>query len=231
MTEPAARRSIDRPEAVLFDIDGTLVDSNYLHVAAWVQAFADVGHPVDAWRIHRGMGMDSGSLLESLLGEDADRLGEPAKARHTAHYDRLVPLLRVLPGARELLARLAADNIAVVLATSAPPDELEHLRATLDVEAELTAVTAADDVETAKPAPDIVAVALDKAGVPADRALFVGDAVWDVEAAARAGVPCVAVRSGGSDSGALIDAGAVAVYDDVAALLAAVTGSAQHWLD
>ena len=210
---------IARPDAVLFDIDGTLVDSNYLHVHAWSDAFAEVGHPVPSWRIHRAIGRDSTGLLEALLGEDdAERLGERATEVHGRRYAELADRLRVLPGVHDLLDALSAAGIAVVLATSAPPEELEKLRAVLDIEPDLTAVTDADDVETAKPAPDIVGVALERAGTPADRAVFVGDTVWDVAAAKRAGVPCVGLRSGGVGEAELTDAGAVAVYDDIAAL-------------
>lgn len=211
--------TIARPDAVLFDIDGTLVDSNYLHVHAWADAFAEVGRPVPSWRIHRAIGRDSADLLGELLSEDdAARRGEEAKEIHGRRYAELSDRLRVLPGVHELLDDLDAAGVAVVLATSAPPEELERLRAVLDVERDLTAITDASDVDTAKPAPDIVQVALRRAGTPPDRALFVGDTIWDVAAAARAGVPCIGVRSGGVGTGELTDSGAIAVFDDVAAL-------------
>jgi HAD superfamily hydrolase (TIGR01509 family) len=219
---------LDRPDAVLLDIDGTLVDSNYLHVFAWSDAFREVDHPVPAWKIHRAIGMDSSKLLAELLGGDAGRLGKAAKAAHSLRYAALGDSLRVLPGGRELVAKLADEGVKVVLATSAPPGELEVLRRLLDVEPDLTAVTAGDDVDTAKPAPDIVSVALDKAQVAPERALFVGDSVWDVQAAGQAGVRCVGLRSGGISAAELFDAGAIAVYDDPAALGVAVGGN--PWL-
>lgn len=208
----------DAPTAVLLDIDGTLVDSNFLHVHAWVQAFTEVGHPVDAWRVHRRIGMGSGRLIGELLGDDADRLGDDAKERHTARYAELAGLLRPFDGARDLVRTLADRGVRVVLSTSAAPEELEKLRATLDVD-DLVQVTGAEDVDEAKPEPDLVHAALDLAGVPADRAVFVGDSVWDVEAAVRAGVPCIGVLSGGTSEAELRDAGAAAVVEDVAALL------------
>lgn len=207
------------PGAVLLDIDGTLVDSNYLHVHAWVQAFADVDRPVDAWRVHRAIGMGSSLLLAALLGDEADDLGDEAKTRHTEHYAGLADLQRPFDGARGLVRAVADRGARVVLATSAGPDELEGLLDALDVEDALTGVTSAQDVEEAKPDPDLVLTALEVAGVAPDRAVLVGDTVWDVQAAERAGVRCVGVLSGGVGEAELRDAGAIAVYRDVAALL------------
>jgi HAD superfamily hydrolase (TIGR01509 family) len=206
--------------AVLFDIDGTLVDSNYLHIEAWHHAFAAVGHPVDAWRIHRAIGMDSSKLLATLLGDAADTVGDEAKAKHTAFYEDLADRLRPIGGARELLSALTERGYTVVLATSAPQRELDVLLEVLDVGPDVDAVTSSEDVGTAKPDPDIVEVALTKADVPTDRAIMIGDAVWDVKAASRAGVATIGVRSGGYSAAELRDAGAIAVYDDVADLLA-----------
>ncbi|MEF2976566.1 HAD family hydrolase [Subtercola sp. YIM 133946] len=214
------------PTAVLFDIDGTLVDSNYLHVHAWSLALADLGHPVDDWRIHAGIGMDSSKLLDALLGNEKDRLGEKASDGHSERYSSLADELRPFQDARALLQAVAARGVRVVLATSAPEDELKKLRAALDSEDALYAVTSADDVETAKPEPDVVTVALQKAGVEPGSAIMVGDTVWDIEAASKAGVRCIAVKSGGIGAAELRDAGAIEVYDDVAALLAALDSSA-----
>ncbi len=208
------------PAAVLFDIDGTLVDSNYVHVVAWMYAFQSAGCTVEAWRIHQSIGMDSSKLLERLLGEDADRLKDQVKDEHSKRYKELGgQLLRPFDGARELLRAVSARGLKVVLATSAPPDELEMLRDLLDVEDAVQTVTNAEDVDTAKPAPDIVSVALERSGVDAASAVFLGDAVWDVEAAKRAGVRCVAVSSGGRHTDELLDAGAIATYDTVRDLL------------
>ena len=213
------------PQAVLFDIDGTLVDSNYLHIDAWTRAFADVGHPVPAWRIHRCIGMDSAKLLEALLGDELDRLGDDAKERHSAHYERDAERLRPFDRAQDLLRAVAERGLKVVLATSAPPHEFELLQQVLAVDDAVAEYTTAGDVETAKPAPDVVQVALEKAGVDADAAVMVGDTVWDVEAAGRAGVRAIGVLSGGIGEGELRDAGAIAVYEDVAALLRELDGS------
>lgn len=206
--------------AVLFDIDGTLADSNYAHIDAWWRAFRALGESVDAWRIHRAIGMDSAKLLESLLPDASDEVRDTAKQFHTAFYSEHQPQLRLLPGARDLLEEVAGRGHAVVLATSAPEDELEGLRGLLDAEQWLTAVTSSEDVEQAKPDPGIIQVALERAGVDADHAVMVGDAMWDVESSGRVGVRCVGVMTGGIGGDELRGAGAIAVYDDAAAVLA-----------
>jgi HAD superfamily hydrolase (TIGR01509 family) len=207
------------PKAILFDIDGTLVDSNYLHVDAWDRAFAAAGHPVDVWRIHRAIGMDSAKLLERLLGDAADTAGPKAKEEHGKLYLGMTERLRPIGGARKLLAELARRGHTVVLATSAPQEELDVLLGVLDVEDSVDAVTSAEDVGSAKPDPDIIETALSRASVTPDRAVLVGDSVWDIEAAQRAGVASVGVLSGGYSREELLGAGAAAVYEDAAELL------------
>jgi HAD superfamily hydrolase (TIGR01509 family) len=206
--------------AILFDIDGTLVDSNYMHVAAWSRALAEVGAPVDSWRVHRAIGMDSKKLRDSLLGDRVEELGERASELHSRYYAADASKLRPFVSARELVATVAAHGLQAVLATSAPEDELDFLRAALKIEEDVATVTSAADVGEAKPAPDVVQVALERAGVDAEHAVMVGDTVWDIEASARAGVRCVALRSGGTGGAELSGAGAIAVYDDPADLLA-----------
>jgi HAD superfamily hydrolase (TIGR01509 family) len=207
-------------EAVLFDIDGTLVDSNYHHVQAWQRTFDDLELRVDAWRIHRGIGLDSARLLETLLGEDgAERYAEKAKELHTTYYQPLMASLRPFDGATALLRRLADTGFRVVLATSAPQEELDRLREILQIEDAVDAVTSAEDVEVAKPEPDLVRIAIEKAGVDASAAVMIGDSSWDAVAASRAGIRTLGVRSGGFGADELTDAGAVDVYDDVADLL------------
>ena len=217
----------DSPSAVttiLFDIDGTLVDSNYLHVDAWDRALVAAGHPVDVWRIHRGIGMDSEKMLTSLVGDDAS-LHEAATREHARLYGETADRLRPISGARELLEELVRRGLTVVLATSAPQPELDALLAVLQPGDAVDAVTSAEDVDDAKPDPDIIATALAKASSTADEAVMVGDAVWDMEAARRAGVTPIGVLSGGTSADLLRAAGAVAVYDDVAELLTALDGS------
>ncbi|MDN3479359.1 HAD family hydrolase [Curtobacterium sp. APC 4022] len=211
--------------AVLFDIDGTLADSNYAHIDAWWRAFRAAGESVDAWRIHRAIGMDSSKLLESLLPDASEETRDTAKQFHTAFYSEHMPQLRLLPGARDLLEAVAGRGHAVALATSAPQNELDRLLELLDAEEWIAAVTSSEDVEQAKPDPGIIEVALQKAGVDADHAVMVGDAMWDVESAERVGVTCIGVMTGGIGGDELRGAGAAAVYDDAAALLEDLDGS------
>lgn len=205
--------------AVLFDVDGTLVDSNYLHVHAWLRAFAEQRIEVESWRIHRAIGMD-GSALVRLLSDDApDDVRRRLKELHSRFYLESAPLLSPLPGARRLLERIAALHLPVVLATSAPDDELAVLRKALDCDDLIAAVTSSADVDIAKPEPDIIGIALDRIGATAERAVFVGDAVWDVAACVRAGLPCIGVLSGGVSRAELETAGAVGVFDNAEELL------------
>ena len=205
-----------RSPAVLFDVDGTLVDSNYLHVHAWQRAFDAEGIAVEAWRIHRCIGMDGSTLVQTLAGSAAC---EHLKDLHTHYYREIAPLLRRLPGAQDLLHKVAELGLQVVLATSAPADELALLREVLDCDDVISEVTSSGDVDTAKPEPDIVEVALGRAHVTAQRAVFVGDAVWDAEASARAQVTSIGLLSGGVSRGELESAGATEVFENPLELL------------
>lgn len=205
--------------AVLFDVDGTLVDSNYLHVYAWQRAFDAENMPVAAWRVHRSIGMDGARLLRTLTDDAPDEVRERLSDAHSRYYRELIPLLSPLPGARELLRRVADLGLQVVLASSAPEDELEALLKVLDCDDVISETTSSGDVDTAKPEPGIVEVALERAGVHADQAVFVGDAVWDAHAAQRARVPCIGLLSGGTGEAELQSAGASPVFADPRDLL------------
>lgn len=205
--------------AVLLDVDGTLVDSNYQHVDAWSRAFREVGFPVDSWRVHRAIGMGSAELLRELAGGEAERIGDEVKERHSKHFASTLDQLRRFEGVHDLIEKLNERGVRVVLATSADPNELEHLLEVLELGDRVHAITSAQDVDRAKPNPDLVDAALAASGVGAEKAVFVGDTVWDVKAADAAGVPCVAVRTGGIGPQELSEAGAQEVYDDVVALV------------
>ncbi|MGI5168461.1 HAD family hydrolase [Spirillospora sp. CA-253888] len=208
-------------DAVIFDVDGTLVDTDYLHAVTWWEAFRQHGHEVAMAAVHRAIGMGSDKLLDRLLPGDRDRDADDAmSAAHLALYAQYWTRLRAFDGAADLLRRCAAQGSRVVLASSAGESELKALRAALDADDAISAVTSSSDAEESKPAPDIVDIALERAGVTAERAVFVGDAVWDVEACKKAGVPCVGVLSGGISRQELQEAGAVAVYESTAAILA-----------
>jgi HAD superfamily hydrolase (TIGR01509 family) len=204
---------------MLFDVDGTLVDSNYLHVSAWQRAFHEVGVGVETWRIHRCIGMDGTTLVRELSGDADEHTRSRIAELHSEHYRESAPLLTPLPGARQLLHRVNELGLQVVLATSAPGDELTLLRRVLDCDEVIAEVTSSRDVDTAKPEPDIIHIALDRAGVTADRAVFVGDAVWDVEACKRAAVRVIGLLTGGVGRHELQTAGAVDVFESPAELL------------
>jgi HAD superfamily hydrolase (TIGR01509 family) len=202
--------------AVLFDVDGTLVDTNYLHTMAWWRALKDMGQHLAASRVHQHIGMGSDQLMEALVG----RAEWPElKEAHRRRLEELKPEIVAFPKAAELLRVLAAQGVNVVLATSSDERDVDALVAAIDAGDAVAAVTSAGDVEEAKPRPDVFQAAMKKGGCDPDTTVVVGDTVWDVEAAGRAGLPCVGVLSGGICRSELERAGAVAVYDDVAALL------------
>jgi HAD superfamily hydrolase (TIGR01509 family) len=207
--------------AVLFDVDGTLVDTNYLHAVTWWQAFGQAGHVVAMTDIHRAIGMGSDLMLNRLLPDDRDRDADAdIRTSHSALYATYWSRLRPLPRAADLLRACRSRGLTVVLASSADEAEFKVLRDALDAEDAIDAATSSGDVETSKPAPDLVEVALDKAGVPAHEAVFVGDTVWDVQASQKVGVPCIGLLSGGISRDELITAGAAQVYSGPAELLA-----------
>ncbi|MGW6568972.1 HAD family hydrolase [Streptomyces sp. NPDC054975] len=206
--------------AALFDVDGTLADTNHLHVTAWWEALRQAGHSVPMHAIHRAVGLPGEDLLGHVLGEDRDRTQDNRMS--TAHdilYATYFDRLPALASASELLRALARDGWKVVLVTSAKDNELKALRRAIDADDAITETASADDVEEGKPAPEPVQQALELAGVPPERAVFVGDTVWDMKAATAAGVTSVAVLCGGIPRQDLEEAGAAAVYQDPADLL------------
>lgn len=199
--------------AVLFDVDGTLLDSNFHHVVAWHRAFLDIGKELPCWRILGLIGRSGSELVQILLGDElADKHGSEVEKLHTRYFVDSAELLRPLPGARELLEAIAEQGWRVVLATSAGEEELAVLRAALDAEDVISAVTSSADAERAKPHPDVVATALEQIQADPTEAIMLGDTVWDVQAGRRAGVPTAAVLSGGITRDALEHAGAAAIY-------------------
>jgi HAD superfamily hydrolase (TIGR01509 family) len=203
--------SADLRPGVLFDVDGTLLDTNYLHSLAWSRALRDAGEWAPMNAIHRLIGMGGDQLVEELLGHDSPA----AQAGRRARYQELIAEVRVFPGAAEVLHLAHEAGLAVVLASSSPADELAVLRERLGADDAIDAQTTADDVGSSKPDPEVFVQALHAGGVDPQRALAVGDSIWDVRAARAAGVGCVAVESGGSSRHELSEAGALVVYRDV----------------
>ncbi|WP_018568521.1 HAD family hydrolase [Streptomyces sp. PsTaAH-124] len=212
--------------AALFDVDGTLVDTNHLHVVTWWEAFRQAGHRVPMHAVHRSVGLGSTDLIAHLLGDDRDKdEDDTLAAAHSALYGQYFDRLPAFADAGRLLRRLHGDGWTVVLATSASGPELGALRRAIDADDAIAGTASADDVSAGKPAPEPVEHALELAGVPAGRAVFVGDTVWDMRAGRRAGVRCVGVLSGGISRADLQEAGADTVYDDPAHLLASLADS------
>ncbi|MEU6095279.1 HAD family hydrolase [Streptomyces sp. NPDC047079] len=206
--------------AAVFDVDGTLVDTNHLHVTTWWEAFRQAGHQVPMHAIHRSVGLGSEDLIAHLVGgRDRDEV-DMLVAAHTALYGTFFDRLPPLKDAGRLLRRLDHDGWNVVLATSASGRELSALRRAIGADDAIAATASSDDVKAGKPAPEPVEHALELVGVPPESAVFVGDTVWDMKAGTRAGVTCVGLLSGGIPEADLREAGAGAVYRDPAHLLA-----------
>jgi membrane protein len=208
-------------KAVLFDIDGTLIDSNDMHVDAWIEAFEGVGVRFDRRTIHDQIGKGTDMLVPALLPNADEAEQEALGEEHGRIFkSRFLGNVRPFAAAHDLLQQVSDGGQKVVFASSASSDELEHYIDLLDASDLVSATTSADDVEHTKPAPDIFAVALKKvAPLAAQDVVVVGDTPYDVEAAGKCGIAAIAVRSGGFPDEELLNAGAVALYDDVAALL------------
>jgi HAD superfamily hydrolase (TIGR01549 family) len=216
------------PRIAVLDVDGTLVDTNYQHALAWYRAFRSLGETFPVWRIHRLIGMGGDRLVAALGGDDVEeRIGDAVRDRWVEEFDRIIDEVAPLPGAREFVHELGKRGHRVVLASSGKPQHVDHFLDLLGLRDLAEAWTSSEDVDSTKPAPDLLQVALAKIGAPADApSVVVGDSVYDVEAAKNAGMPALVVRSGGFGDDELRDAGAVAIYDTPAELTAALDGTA-----
>jgi HAD superfamily hydrolase (TIGR01549 family) len=202
------------PPAAILDVDGTLVDTNYQHAVAWYRAFRDNGIVLPVWRIHRHIGMGGDQLVAALTDEQTDRdKGEEIRDAEKGHYSELIGEVETLEGSRELIEDLKQRGHAVVLASSAPQDDIDHYLDLLDARELADGWTTSDDVEATKPEPDLVRAAVEKAG--GGDAVMLGDSTWDFEACKRAGVPAIGVLTGGFSEQELRDAGAVAVFTEL----------------
>lgn len=226
MAEPTTPPGGPR-RGVLFDVDGTLIDSSYIHTVAWWRAFRQYGHDVPMADIHQLVGMGGARLVENLLPAGRDLAeDEDIMASHGALYASQWPSLRALAGAKELLGQCHAGGLAVALASSARQRDLQVMRSVLDADAFIDAATSANDAAESKPAPDILEAALEAVGVEAANAVYVGDAVWDMKAAGALGIPAIGLTCGGIHAAKLRDAGAVEVYDGPRHLLQSLGSSA-----
>jgi HAD superfamily hydrolase (TIGR01509 family) len=203
---------------VVLDVDGTLMDTNYLHTEAWARAFEEVGHRIPRARLHKQIGKGSSLLIREFVEDEETE--ERIDELHSEIYAELQEYGHPLPGAKELISSLRERGYEVWFVTSAKDEELEHHIQELEAEGRISGVVNSSAVENPKPAPDIFELALQKAGASPDETVAVGDAVWDVEAADAAGIRTVAVLTGGAFSRQeLEEAGAVDVYEDCAELL------------
>ncbi|MCZ2830895.1 HAD family hydrolase [Modestobacter sp. VKM Ac-2986] len=212
------------PTIAVLDVDGTLVDSNYQHALAWYRALRSLGETFPIWRIHRLIGMGGDQLVGALGGDEVEaRIGDQARERWVEEVDALIDEIAPLPGARDLIAAVKDRGHRLVLASSGKPQHVDQFVDLLGVRDLADAITSSEDAEASKPAPDLLQVALQKLGAAPDAdSVMIGDSVWDVEAAKKAGMPAIVVRSGGFGDDELRDAGAVGIYDTPADLAAAL---------
>ena len=206
------------PPAAILDIDGTLVDTNYHHALAWYRAFRRQGIVLPLWGIHRHIGMGGDQLVAALCGDEVEQQrGDAIREAEGDLYLELIDEVAPLPDARRLIEALKGRGHAVVLASSAKPHEVEHYLDLLDVREIVDGWTTSGEVERTKPHPDLVAAGLEKAGDATG--VMVGDSTWDCEAAARCGIPTIGLLTGGFSEQELLDAGAVVVFESLAALI------------
>ncbi|MBS1845186.1 MAG: HAD family hydrolase [Actinobacteria bacterium] len=215
----------DKPTIVL-DVDGTLVDTNYQHAIAWHRAFRAHGFPVAIWEIHRHIGMGGDQLVESLVGEEGEeKAGETLRDAHDKEYSQLIDEVEAMEGASELIAELDDAGATVILASSAQEEELDRYIELLGAGERIAGATSSTDAEQTKPHPELVQTALDKYG-SGGPVLMIGDSTWDVKAAKRAGVPTLALLTGGFSEAELREAGAAEVKRSIQVLREEGVGAA-----
>lgn len=203
----------------VIDVDGTLVDTNYQHALAWYRAFREHGFVLQVWRIHRHIGMGGDHMVAALAGRNVEQdKGDAIRESEKKFYSELVDEVEAMSGATELLAELGRRGHSVVLASSAKPQELDHYLDLLDAADLVEGWTTSGDVESTKPAPDLVEAALRKGG--GRDGVMIGDSTFDCEAARNAGIKTLGVLTGGFSEQELREAGAVAVFESIQDLCA-----------
>lgn len=206
-------------DTAIFDVDGTLVDTNYQHALAWYRAFRRFDIVLPIWRIHRAIGMGGDQLVASLTGDDVEKdHGGALRAAWTEEFEPLLDEVKPFDGAHDLLVEVKKRGFQVVLASSGKSDHVEHFLDLVDARDVADAWTTSDDVEASKPAPDLVETALDR--VPGSSGIMIGDSPWDAIAAGKADIATIAVRTGGFSAEELRDAGASRVFDSLRDLIA-----------
>jgi HAD superfamily hydrolase (TIGR01549 family) len=206
---------------LVLDVDGTLVDTNYHHAVAWFRAFRRFDITVPTWRLHRAIGMGGDKLVAAVAGEHVERdRGDDLRAAWEEEFEPMLAEVRPLEGAHRLVSAALEQDFAVVLASSGKRHHVDHYLKLID--AGDVPSTSSDDVERSKPAPDLVEAALDLVD-GGGRAVVIGDSVWDCDAARRAGLPVVCLRTGGFGEAELREHGASAVYEELDQLRADLT--------
>jgi HAD superfamily hydrolase (TIGR01549 family) len=209
-------KAVTSPEndaVILFDIDGTLIDSTYHHAVAWQRAFERADLPIPLWRIHRTIGMGGDKLVGEVAGDEVEESkGDELREAWSEEYAEIKAEVRPLPGAADLVRRAAASGYAVALASSGEKQFSEEAVRMLGLEDVISQLTTADDVEDSKPDPDLLRTTIEKMG-GARRSVFVGDTPYDVQAAERVGLVCLTLRTGGFSEAELSEAGAALVVD------------------
>ncbi len=203
---------------VMMDIDGALMDTNYLHVEAWARAFAGLGVHAPRVEIHKQVGRGSEQLIREFVEDE--KAVHRASELHTEFYGELQKYGYPLPGARELIADLSNKGYELWFVTSTKPEELENHQKQLESEGRISGIVHSSDVENSKPAPDIFELTLEKANTSPEETIALGDAIWDIKAAKAAGIRTVSALTGGAfDEEDLKDADDMAVYKDCSTLL------------
>lgn len=213
MTQPAP--DVNGRTALVLDVDGSLLDTVYFHVLAWWESFQEAGYAVSCFDIHRTIGRGSAELVETLLGAPDEGVVEGHARRWAPLRERCQPFHQV----PELIREVAGRGVQVVYCTSGSPEDVGDFRAKIGCDDVVAAAVNSGDVAHSKPAPDIVEAALAAVGVAPENAVMLGDTVYDVQAAAAAGVPCIGLMCGGIGERELEQAGAVAIYGNPSLLL------------
>lgn len=208
-------------DTVVMDVDGTLVDSNYQHALAWYRAFRRYGVTEPVWQIHRAVGMGGDQLVAHVADDEVERQhGDALRDAWTEEFDPMLPEVAPLPGAHELLQAVKDAGLTLVLASSGQQQHVDAFLDLVDGRDLADGWTSSDDADASKPAPDLLQVAIEKVG--GHHGLVVGDSIWDARAAANAGMPCVAILTGGFSEQELRDAGAREVYHSLDDLRSAI---------